>query len=84
MRSETRKRHYAEQKDWDPASNPAWLTEEVYREQIQPLLKGITTSAIAKALDMGWSYVAELRKGRKTPHQRHWLKLAELVGVSAE
>ena len=82
MPSETQKRHDAEQKAWDPGRHPSWLTEEVYREKIQPLLKGISTSAMAKALDMGWSYASELRKGRKLPHPRHWLKLAELVGVS--
>ena len=27
-------------------------------------------------------YAGEVRNGRCIPHQRHWLKLAELVGVS--
>ena len=84
MRSETMKRHDAEQKAWNPGRHPAWLTEETYREQIQPLLKGISISAVAKALDMAWSYASELREGRKVPHPRHWLKLAELVGVAEE
>jgi hypothetical protein len=67
MRSETPKRHEPERKAWDAASHPAWLTEEVYRAKIQPLLKGISTSAVAKTLDFGWSYAAEVRKGRELP-----------------
>ena len=58
------------------------LTEEFYREKIQPRLSGITVPAIASALGLSRPYAAEIRAGRKLPHPRHWEKLAKLVGVA--
>jgi CRISPR-associated endonuclease Cas1 len=84
LRSETKKRHDAAKKAWDPASHPAWLTEEAYREKVRPLLMGISTSRVATVLGVTWAYAQDIRKGHKLPHPRHWLKLAELVGVSEE
>ena len=68
--------------NWDPASQPAWLTEEAYRLRIQPLLCEIATSAISTKLGVSWMYAKDIRIGKCRPHPRHWVKLAELVGVS--
>ena len=73
VRSETRKREYAERKAWDPASLPAWLTEQVYWEKIQPLLNGISPSVLAADVGLAWNYAAKVRKGRKLPHPRYWV-----------
>ena|ERR1035441_4567429 len=82
LRSEAQRRHAAAQKAWDPAAHPAWLNEKAYREKIQPLLKGVSTSAIATALGVTWAYASVVRKGEKLPHPRHWLPLAELAGLA--
>jgi CRISPR-associated endonuclease Cas1 len=82
VRSETRKREYAERKAWDAASLPSWLTEQVYWKKVQPLLNDVSPSVLATKVGLAWDYAAKVRKGRKLPHRRHWLKLAELVGVS--
>jgi hypothetical protein len=84
FRAETQRRHAAAQRAWDPASHPAWLDENAYRTKVQPRLMEISTSQIAKALDVTWAYASEVRKGLKVPHPRHWVTLAELVGLVSE
>ena len=79
----TQRHQEAAKKAWDPASHPAWLTEEAYRQKVEPLLAAVKTASIASALGITWAYAAEIRKGNGLPHPRHWLTLAELVGVSS-
>jgi hypothetical protein len=67
---------------WNPADQPAWLTNECYLSKIQPLLVQLTRPRIMEALGVGKVYASEIRNGNCVPHPRHWLKLAELVGVS--
>jgi hypothetical protein len=45
------------------------------------IARDVTTSAIATALSVSWVYASHIRAGAKRPHSRHWLKLAELVGI---
>jgi CRISPR-associated endonuclease Cas1 len=78
-RAKTRRRHAAALKRWDPTALPDWLTEEVYREKIQPALAGITVPAIANALGISEPYATNIRKGKRVPHPRHWQILAKLV-----
>lgn len=61
---------------------PDWLTQECYVEQIQPLLKGKKVREIATAMRVSRPYAAFVRSGRRRPHPRHWLALADLVGVT--
>jgi hypothetical protein len=82
--AEKQRRHAAELKAWNPSDRPCWLTEEVFREKIQPRMSGITVPAISSALGLSEPYAAEIRAGRQLPHPRHWLTLAQLVNVSQE
>ena len=82
--AEKQHRHAAQLKAWNPFDKPDWLTQEFYREKIQPRLAGITVPAIASALALSVPYAAEIRTGRRLPHLRHWNALATLVGVSKE
>jgi CRISPR-associated endonuclease Cas1 len=81
-RSNTQRRHAIARSTWLPIHLPAWLTEEVYVEQVQPKLKPWPISAIASALSVSKPYAADVRAGKRRPHPRHWVTLAELVGVS--
>ena len=83
LRSQAQQRHAAAQKAWDPAAHPAWLNEEAYRQEIQPLLTSFSTSAIATALGVSWAYASLVRKGQKLPHPRHWVSLAKFVGIAS-
>jgi len=80
--AEKQRRHAAEVKAWKPSDKPDWLTEEFYREKIQPRLADITVLALSSALDLSEPYAAEIRAGRQRPHPRHWLILAKLVGAA--
>jgi hypothetical protein len=81
--AEKQRRHAAAVKSWNPSDKP-WLTEEVYRDAIQPRLSNITVSNIASSLGVSEPYAAEIRVGRYLPHPRHWQQLARLAGVSNE
>jgi hypothetical protein len=78
----SRRRQAAACSEWDPSSQPAWLTSEVFSQQIQQLLANVPTAAIRSRLGVSRWYAAKIRQGYR-PHPRHWQALAELVGVSA-
>lgn len=64
--------------DWKPSDQPSWLTEQFYRERIQPVLVSLSGTAIAKALNISRVYANHIRKGRM-PHPRHWKSLSVLA-----
>lgn len=78
--AEKQRRHAATVKSWNPSDKPDWITEEVYREKVQPKLSNVTVRAISLKLGVSEPYAAEIRAGRYLPHPRHWLTLANLVG----
>jgi CRISPR-associated endonuclease Cas1 len=81
-RRESGKRQNEALQAWNPADQPAWLTNEYYTSQIQPRLIQFTRPRIAEALSLSSSaYAGEIRNGKIVPHPRHWLKLAELAGI---
>jgi CRISPR-associated endonuclease Cas1 len=82
--AEKQRRHAAEVKAWNPADKPNWLTEAVYRERIQPLLKRIKVPVLSATLRLSQPYAAEIRAGRQLPHTRHWLAIARLVGSMSD
>jgi len=81
-RAATQRRHAQTQRAWKPSDQPAWLTEQVYWEQIQPRLAELPASQVAAALGVSRPYAVNMRAGRCRPHPRHWLALAELVGAT--
>ncbi len=75
-------RHVKARSAWDASTQPAWLTSEVFSQQVQPLLADVSTSAIRSRIGVSRWYAGRIREGYR-PHPRHWLALAELAGVSA-
>jgi hypothetical protein len=67
--------------DWKPSDQPAWLTADFYSTKIQPNLISVSSSLIAKRLNVSYSYADDIRKGQK-PHPRHWKLMAELAGLT--
>jgi CRISPR-associated endonuclease Cas1 len=82
-RSETMRTHRLGISNWKSSELPGWLTRDVYVNQIQPALAGISKSSIRAGLSVSEPYAADIRAGRRRPHPRHWQALAELVGVTA-
>jgi CRISPR-associated endonuclease Cas1 len=76
-------RHTKANSAWDASKQPAWLTDRLFSEQIQPLLTLASPSAIARRIGVSRWYAGRIREGYR-PHPRHWHALAELVGVSVE
>jgi CRISPR-associated endonuclease Cas1 len=68
--------------EWKPSDQPVWLTEEVYHEQIQPRLGGVSAARLAAALAVSKPEAIAIRGGEHRPHPRHWRALAELTGVA--
>src|SRR6266567_4181561 len=81
--SETQRRHAKARSSWIGSSQPSRLTPELYSERIQPMLAGMSTSSIASRIGVSRWYAGRIRQGYR-PHPRHWLALAELVGVSQQ
>ena len=84
LRGATQRRQAEALRAWQPSDLPKWLNEDVYQTHVQPTLQGLTVSAIASALSVSLPYATDIRKGRRRPHPRHWLALADICGVSAE
>jgi CRISPR-associated endonuclease Cas1 len=76
--SATRRRHARACSEWDPSTQPAWLTDEVFTNKIQPRLSTFSTSTIARGIGVSRGYAGRIREGYR-PHPRHWQALAELV-----
>ena len=74
-------RHTKANSAWDASKQPAWLTDQLFSEKIQPLLAQASPSAIAKRLGVSRWYAGRIREGYR-PHPRHWEALARLTGVS--
>jgi CRISPR-associated endonuclease Cas1 len=75
----SRRRHAQARSAWDISKQPAWLTSEMFSQQIQPLLANIPTAAIRSGLGVSRWYAGKIRQGYR-PHPRHWQALAQLVG----
>jgi CRISPR-associated endonuclease Cas1 len=80
-RTETQRRNANAQLSWEKSGQPK-ISDEVYRDEIQPRLAGVAIPIIMSALNVCASYAADIRRGRRRPHPRHWEKLAYLGHVS--
>jgi hypothetical protein len=77
-----RRRHAAAIRAWKSTDQPEWLTEEVYRRDIQSKLASVKLPTLMAAMGISKPYAINIRNGKRLPHPRHWLRLAELVQVS--
>ncbi|HVB86526.1 MAG TPA: CRISPR-associated endonuclease Cas1 [Candidatus Dormibacteraeota bacterium] len=84
LRSATKRRHDAELKKWHASDLPHWLNEETYRLKVQPRLSSTSVPKISAALGISQPYATDIRAGSRVAHPRHWLILAELIGVTEE
>lgn len=80
--AETQRRHGKARRAWNSSLKSAWPDEQTYVREIQPRLAGVTISRLSSTLSISEPYAADIRAGRRQPHQRHWQKLALLVSVS--
>lgn len=76
--SETQRRHEAAEREWE-RSGESSISEEAYRNHVQPRLKNVTLRAITEALQVSVVYASHIRRGNRVPHRRHWQKLEQLA-----
>ena len=69
---------------WNPADLPSWLTDEYFSTKIWPALGNIPKKRIAEAIGVSTDYAYQLVNGNRVPHRRHWVRLAELVGIKLD
>jgi CRISPR-associated endonuclease Cas1 len=81
-RSATQRKQFDAIRKWKPSELPDWLNEKTYRSKILPHLSKFTVKAIRLALDVSHPYATNIRRGTTIPHPRHWVKLANLAGIS--
>jgi hypothetical protein len=74
----THRKHAQARAAWNPAMQPAWLTDQMFSEKIQPALAKASATAIARSIGVSRWYAGRIREGYR-PHPRHWRALAELV-----
>jgi len=79
-RANTQRKNALAQHAWKPSDQPAWMTEKLYSEKVQPVLAAIPASAIARRISVSRWYAGRIREGYR-PHPRHWQTLAELADV---
>jgi hypothetical protein len=68
------------QHSWKASDQPAWLTQELFEQKIQPLLANVSMSVIRSSIGVSKWYASKIRKGYR-PHPRHWQALGDLVGI---
>jgi hypothetical protein len=78
--SDSQRRHARARVAWDKGTQPGWLTAELFSQKIQPLLTGVSTSVIRSSIGVSRWYASRVRQGYR-PHPRHWLALANLLGI---
>ena len=81
-RSETQRRQNAARNSWNPTSNPAWLSEQFYKDHIQGQLRRVQVPVIQRDLPVSEPYALRICSGRCIPHPRHWQSLAKLVRLA--
>src|SRR5271166_4538644 len=81
LRSEGQRRQMAGRVAWNPKQNPDWLDGKMYTTRIQPKLANIPVRTLARMLSVSNPYATCIRSGKRVPHPRHWMRLADLVGI---
>jgi hypothetical protein len=77
QRAHTQQRHRAAEKSWQEQE-----TSLDYARDILPGLNRVRLRDIALTLGVSKGYASAIRQGTRTPHPRHWEKLAVLANAS--
>ena len=81
-RAETLRRNAKAIAEWSASDLPEWLTAEAFQREVQPRLESVPTAELARLLQVSATYAAQIQRGQRTPHPRHWQRLAAVVGKS--
>jgi hypothetical protein len=74
----------AAEREWDADGSQPAVTEQQLYEQILPRLAEVPLSKIERATGLSNSACSRIRRGRMTPHPRHWDALAALAATERQ
>jgi CRISPR-associated endonuclease Cas1 len=69
-RAEKNRVRLAEERAWEAAHD--WPDPAVFATEILPTIQGVRTRDLERATGLSRRYLAQIRRGEKTPHPRHW------------
>jgi hypothetical protein len=79
-RGDSRRTRAAEQAAWEAANPDVDADPTLFEREILPLIQHVSLSRLARATGLTGGYLAQVRRGGKVPHPRHWPALRR-VGV---
>jgi hypothetical protein len=62
-------------RDWDASAADHPTDPDWFRREILPALQNVPYSLV-RATGLTHGYLSQIRRGLKTPHPRHWARLA--------
>jgi hypothetical protein len=81
VKSKRMKAHRDSIAAWNTNDLPDWLTDDYYSSKIHPVLASMSKTTVADALGVSKDYVYQIVSGKRVPHRRHWVKLAQLAAI---
>ena len=81
-RSMSQIRRNAELREWQASGGDQPTDPEWFRCEVLPYLDDVSLTVLARATGLSTGYVSQIRRGFRTPHPRHWLKLAAAANVA--
>jgi CRISPR-associated endonuclease Cas1 len=69
----------AAERDWDAVGDHPVISEQQFYEEVLPRLAEVPLSKIERATGLSNSACSRIRRGRMTPHPRHWDALTGLA-----
>ena len=71
-RAASQTRRQRELQEWKAANGGRPADPAVFEREILPLLQNVPPSLLVRATGLTSGYLAQIRRGDKTPHPRHW------------
>jgi len=83
-RSASQAQRHVELRDWQASDGDLPADPEWFRREILPQLHDVSLTVLARATGLTPGYLSQVRRGLKTPHPRHWAKLASVLDHGRE
>jgi hypothetical protein len=64
-----------EVQEWNAAHPGTMADATVFEREILPAIQSVPLSDLVRATGLTAGYLSQIRRGEKTPHERHWAAL---------
>jgi hypothetical protein len=83
-RGRTMSRRRRELREWHASHGAGCVEPDAFQREILPLLGTVPISDLVRATGLTHGYLSQVRRGKKSPHPRHWEALRQAVARSNE